>query len=285
MLREKLREAKKDLANLSISEVDAELLAAFVLGTDRMQLHAREYRFTAEQLAEFETLLAQRKSGIPLQYLTGEAHFRYLTFDVGPGVLIPRPESELLVDAALVEVERLQASPNWRLGTPVSVVDLGAGSGALSISITDEAKRRGMLIQVVAVEKEEAALKWLERNIAKHDLDVRVVKSDVADALVGVKCDLVVANPPYIPDGAPLPSEVRIHEPSDALFGGIAGLEVPVRFIEAATRILKSGGLLIMEHHESQSAALETILRDEYIEISHFADLNQRPRWISARRI
>ena len=284
MIKERLRQAKRELANASISEVDAELLAAFVLGTDRMQLHAREFEFTAEQESEFDALLMQRLSGIPLQYLTGEAHFRYLTFDIGPGTLIPRPETELLVDAAMVEIERIQSSPDWKVGSRTSVVDLGAGSGAISISIADEAKRRGMATQVVAVEKEREAITWLERNIAKHEVDIRVVKSDVADALIGVKCDLVVANPPYIPDGSILPNEVVLHEPAAALFGGSAGLETPARFIETATRILKSGGLLIMEHHESQSDALASILNEKYLEISHFKDFNERPRWISARR-
>ncbi|MFM8854990.1 MAG: peptide chain release factor N(5)-glutamine methyltransferase [Actinomycetota bacterium] len=285
MLKERLRAARRELADASISEVDAELLAAFVLGVGRMDLHAKEFTFTKEQEEEFLSLLAQRKLGKPLQYLTGEAHFRYLTFDVGPGVLIPRPETELLVDAALVEIERIQSSPNWRSNVRTSVVDLGAGSGAISISIADEAKRRAMPTQVVAVEREEAAIKWLERNIAKHDVDVRVIKSDVAAALDGVKCDLVVANPPYIPDGTALPKEVLGHEPASALFGGIAGLEIPTRFIESAARILKAGGLLLLEHHESQKEALAALLKAEFNEISHFLDLAERPRWISARRI
>lgn len=285
MLKERLRAARRELADASISEVDAELLAAFVLGVGRMDLHAKEFTFTREQEEEFLSLLAQRKLGKPLQYLTGEAHFRYLTFDVGPGVLIPRPETELLVDAALVEIERIQSSPNWRSNVRTSVVDLGAGSGAIAISIADEAKRRAMPTQVVAVEREEAAIKWLERNIAKHDVDVRVIKSDVATALEGVKCDLVVANPPYIPEGTALPKEVVGHEPASALFGGIAGLEIPTRFIESAARILKAGGLLLLEHHESQKEALAALLKAEFNEISRYLDLAERPRWISARRM
>lgn len=285
MLKERLRAARSELAQASISEVDAELLAAFVLGVGRMELHAKEFSFTSEQEEEFLNLLTERKAGKPLQYLTGEAHFRYLTFDVGPGVLIPRPETELLVDAALVEIERIQSAPTWRSNIRTSVVDLGAGSGAIAISIADEAKRRGMPVQVVAVEREEGAITWLERNIAKHDVDVRVVKSDVATALIDVKCDLVVANPPYVPEGAELPLEVVGHEPSSALFGGIAGLEEPTRFIECASRILKPGAMFLMEHHESQTEAIASILRSEFTEISNYLDLNNRPRWISARRM
>lgn len=284
MLRERLREARRELSEVEISEVDAELLAAFVLGVGRMDLHAREFTLTPEQEVEFTALLNERKKGTPVQYLTGEAPFRYLNFDVGPGVLIPRPETELLVDAALVEVEQIQSAANWRIGARTSVVDLGAGSGAIAVSIAEEARRRGLAVQVVAVEREVSAITWLERNIGKHDVDVRVVKSDVSTALEGIKCDIVVTNPPYIPDGSELPREVAAHEPPSALFGGFAGLDAPRTFIDTATRILKPGGLLVMEHHESQSVSLEKLLERDYFEVAHFKDLNDRPRWLSARR-
>ncbi|MEY3115413.1 MAG: hypothetical protein RL611_127 [Actinomycetota bacterium] len=284
MLKERLRLARKELSESAISEVDAELIAAYVLGVGRMELHAKEFSFSPDQEREFTNLIAERKSGIPVQYLTGEAHFRYLTFDVGPGVLIPRPETELLVDAALVEIERIQSSATWRSGGRTSVVDLGAGSGAIAISIADEARKRNLAVQVVAVENQPEALIWLERNIAKHDVDVRVVKSDVATALEGIKCDLVVTNPPYIPDGSALPREVVAHEPVTALFGGIAGIEVPSKFIESATRILKAGGFLILEHHESQREPLAALLAPDYFDIAHFKDLADRPRWLTARR-
>ena len=283
-LRESLRVARKELSKVEISEVEAELLAAFVLGVGRMELHAKEFSFTPDQEIEFANLIEERKAGIPLQYLTGEAHVRYLTFDVGPGVLIPRPETELLVDAALVEIERIQSSSTWRSGARTSVVDLGAGSGAIAISIADEARKRDLSVQVVAVENQPEALKWLEQNVAKHDVDVRVIKSDVATALEGIRCDVVVTNPPYIPDGSELPKEVAGHEPATALFGGIAGLEIPAHFIESATRILKPGGFLVLEHHESQSDSLAALLAREYVDVTHFQDLNERPRWLTARK-
>jgi release factor glutamine methyltransferase len=283
-LRDRLRAARSELANAAIPEIDAELLAAFVLGVGRMELHATEFNFSTEQESEFTNLISERKSGIPVQYLTGEAHFRYLTFDVGPGVLIPRPETELLVDAALVEIEQIQSATTWRIGSRTSVVDLGAGSGAIAISIADEARKRDLAVQVVAVENQPEALAWLERNIAKHDVDVRVVKSDVTTALEGIKCDLVVTNPPYIPDGLELPKEVASYEPASALYGGIAGIEVPTEFIESAARILKPGGLLILEHHESQVGTLAALLAPDYFDIAHFKDLADRPRWLTARR-
>lgn len=282
MLKERLRAARNELSEVSISEVDAELLAAFVLGVGRMELHAKEFSFTSEQEEEFLNLLAMRKSGKPLQYITGEAHFRYLTFEVGPGVLIPRPETELLVDAALVEIERIQSSKEWNK-QQTSIIDLGAGSGAIAISIAKEARERGLLVNVIAVEKEEEALNWLTRNIAKHEVDVRVVKDSVADALQGVKSDLVVANPPYISETiSSLPKELE-HEPRSALFGGSNGIELPLIFIEAAKRLLKPDGLLLLEHDDSQSDDLARALASDFHEILQFQDLNHRPRWISAR--
>ena len=284
MFKEALREVRNRFESAGISPVDAELLAAFVLGVNRMELHAKEFQFSPEQSVEFADLVAQRISGTPLQYLTGSAPFRYLEFDVGPGVLVPRPETELLVDAALVEIERIQSSPNYKPGDRTSVVDLGAGSGAIAISIADEARRRGLSVQVVAVEREPDAITWLERNIAKHEVDIRVIKSDVQDALSGVRSDLVIANPPYIPFEAELPKNVIDFEPRAALFGGKTGLEEPLKFIAAATRILKPGGFLALEHHETQGEKLEAALVDDYLEIARFQDLVGRPRWISARR-
>ncbi len=283
MLKELLRAARSELEIANISQVDAELIAAHVLGVSRMDLHSREFQLTKEQELEFSDLLAQRITGIPLQYLTGEAPFRYLTFEVGPGVLIPRPETELLVDAALVEIERIQSSQEWNR-QQTSVIDLGSGSGAIAISIAKEALQRSLLVNVIAVENDEAAAQWLIKNIGKHDVEVRVVKESVIDALSGVKSDLVVANPPYIPEGIDsLPNEL-LYEPKSALFGGADGLEIPTNFIKAAERLLKPSGLLLLEHDDSQSAKLQSILAPNFYEILHFKDLNERPRWISARR-
>ena len=283
-LKDLLRDTRTRFENAAIDRVDAELILAHVLGIERMQLHAQTFQLTSEQEELFEELVNSRISGVPTQYLIGEAPFRYLTFSVGPGVLIPRPETELLVDAAMVEIERLKSSFNATTSA-VSVVDLGAGSGAISISIAHEARQRSLPVQVVAVEKSDAALEWLKKNIARHDVDVRVIHRDVRDALIDVKCDIVVANPPYVPNDSLLPPLVLENEPHEALFSGPGeGLEVPQRFIEAATRLLKPAGALILEHFEDQSAALEQLLSQDYSDISHYKDLNQRPRWLTARR-
>lgn len=286
MLRERLRTAREKLQSVAIPTSDAEYIAAFILGVERMQLHAREYELSSEQESEFEDLLEQRLNGAPLQYLTGIAPFRYLDFEVGFGVLIPRPETELLVDAALVEIECIQAAPTWN-HQPTSIVDLGSGSGAIAISIAHEARQRQLPVQIVAVESEIPAITWLTRNIAKHQVDVRVIEGRVEDALLDVKCDLVVANPPYIPSNLKIGSDLPIElgfEPSSALFGGEAGLDIPYLFINAAARILKGRGLLLLEHHESQVASLSAELAAEFTELKSLQDLNQRPRWISARK-
>lgn len=283
-LKDALRSARSRFETANIASVDAELLLAHVLGVERMALHAQQFQLTLEQLELFQELVSARLSGTPTQYLTGEAPFRYLTFSVGPGVLIPRPETELLVDAAMVEIERLKSALHATTQA-VSIIDLGAGTGAISISIVHESRQRSLPVQVVAVEKSELALDWLKKNIARHDVDVRVIHSDVRDALEGVKCDIVVANPPYVPASVDIPKLVRENEPALALFGGDEdGLEIPRIFIAAATRMLKPHGLLILEHFENQSQALEQVLLPDYSDIEHYTDLNQRPRWLTARR-
>lgn len=284
-IKQVLKDKKNKFASSGISEIDAELILAFVLGVERMELHARDFDLNHEQVELLDELVAKRISGNPTQYLIGQAPFRYLTFQVGPGVLIPRPESEALVDAALIEIERIHSIQGQSSKLPVSIVDLGSGSGALAISIAHEAERRNWPVTVVAVEKSDAALEWLKRNIAACDVSVRVISGDVLEVLEGVKCDIVIANPPYVPDGDNLPELVIENEPKEALFGGGAdGLEIPRRFIQAASSLLKPGGLLIMEHHESQSLLLEADLSKDYSEMNLNRDLNNRPRWISARR-
>jgi release factor glutamine methyltransferase len=188
---------------------------------------------------------------------------------------VPRPESELLVDAVLTHIENLSD----RAGE-ISVIDLGAGSGALALAIATEAPKA----RVIAVEKSPEAIYWLKKNVAAISENVRVVESDVADALPGIKCDIVIANPPYIPDSQPLPRDVAEHEPGAALYGGVTGMEIPALFIAAASRLLKSGGVLAIEHTEMQGAGISSLLAKDFIEVSLHKDLTDRPRWTSAVR-
>lgn len=275
-----LRDAKSQLAESQISQVDAEHLLAHVLGISRMDIHnpvLLETTLTAisdtDVIEEqFISLLDRRINHEPLQYLTGVAAFRYLALEVGPGVLVPRPESELLVDAVLAHIKNLPA--------PVSVIDLGAGSGALALAIATEAKDT----RVIAVEKSPEAVYWLKKNVSVIAQNVRVVEGDVADVLPGIKCDVVIANPPYIPDAQALPRDVAGFEPHAALFGGPTGIELPKIFIAAAARLLKSAGVLVIEHTEEQGAAIANELTLDFESITLHDDLVGRPRWTSAVR-
>jgi release factor glutamine methyltransferase len=279
-----LRSAKEKLSAADISEVDAEHLFAYVLGISRMDLHnSVKLEESLKALGDFGViedtfakLISRRAAHEPLQYLTGIAYFRHLEIEVGPGVLVPRPESELLVEAVLTHIKNLEE----KVAGEISVIDLGAGSGALSLAIATEAPRS----RVIAVEKSADAIVWLKKNVARISENVRVVEGDVADVLPGVKCDALIANPPYVPDNQSLPRDVAEHEPHIALFGGATGLELPKRFIDAAARLLKSGGVLAIEHTEDQGAAIDALLSKDFIDIAVHQDLTERPRWSSAVR-
>ncbi len=276
MVRDLIRNAKKHLADAGYNEVDAEILFAHLLGISRMEIHnpialEKAMEDLGDIAEDYHQLINRRTSHEPLQYITGIAHFRNLDLEVGPGVLVPRPESELMVSYLLALIEQ-------RTGT-VSVIDLGAGSGALAIALTTESDQ----VRVIAVENSGDAIKWLHKNVAKYAPEMRVVEADVKDALPGVKADFVIANPPYIPSDEELPEDVK-REPAAALFGGQTGLELPKVFIDAAARLLKSGGVLAIEHTELQSQAISGLLEEMFINIELHYDLNDRPRWTSAVR-
>ena len=275
-----ISDGKAQIEAAGYSSVDAEILLAHLLGLTRMELHnpiALE-RALAEVTDEsaivdgYAELVKRRCNHEPVQYLTGTAGFRNLDLAVGPGVLVPRPETEGLVEEVLKHIANLPG--------PVSVIDLGAGSGAMAISIATEAPNT----HVIAVEKSADAIEWLKQNVAFYDESIRIVQGDVADVLDGVKCDVVVANPPYVPDSQPLPKDVANFEPAIALFGGPDGLELPQRFIIAAARLLKTGGLLAIEHTETQGAAIAKLLNTDFNQIALHQDLTGRPRWTSAIR-
>ena len=283
-MKELLRQAFTQFEKNKISTVDAELLLAHLLGVSRKEIHTQALEIPSDQIesitAEYKELIGQRLLGRPVQYITGSAPFRYLDLEVGEGVLIPRPETELLVDRAIGFLTSMENSNEAK-----SVIDLGAGSGAISIAITSEAALKGLSVSVIAVEKSEPAVIWLNKNIAKYDLPIRVVVDDVATALPGVKADLVLANPPYIPDDEKLPQEVEGFEPEIALRGGkVDGMQMPKLFIDSAARLLKPGGIFIMEHHEKQSDLVKQALKEEFTLPQTHADLTGRDRFTSARR-
>lgn len=276
MAKDLLRQTREYFKAQGIAEVDASILLEFLLQCSRSEVQLKLLRMGDEEVDEVDRnlrrLVLRRQNGEPVQYITGKAPFRYLEYSVGPGVLIPRPETETLVSIVLDATKKHPKS---------EVVDLGSGSGCIAIALATERKS----LRVTAVENSKAALVWLHKNVQELAPGVTVVASGVQSACKGRLFDLVVANPPYIPMQELLPLEVR-KEPSEALFGGSAdGLKTPEQFIRASKRLLKGGGVMALEHHETQGAAITLLLQPDFEEISTINDLNGRPRFTTARKL
>jgi release factor glutamine methyltransferase len=277
-----LGEAARRLAEAGVESprVDAELLLAAVLDVPRGRLLTLD-EVPAGAAARFAALLDQRADRVPLQHLTGRSPFRHLELAVGPGVFVPRPETEQLAGWA---IERLAG-----LAAPV-VVDLGSGSGALALAIAQECPAA----RVVAVERDPAAIEWTRHNAAARaaagDTPVEVVAGDMTDLALlrelDGTVDAVVSNPPYVPDGAGLPREVAEHDPPLALWGGPDGLDVVRGMLATAARLLRPGGLLGIEHADQQGESLPALVRSHgaWIDVADHPDLAGRPRFTTARR-
>ncbi|WP_179722245.1 peptide chain release factor N(5)-glutamine methyltransferase [Petropleomorpha daqingensis] len=271
-----LADAARRLAEAGVesSRVDAELLLAFVLSTSRTGLLTVD-DVPDDAAARFAALLDQRADRVPLQHLTGRAPFRHLELAVGPGVFVPRPETEALVGWAL---ERLDG-----LDRPV-VVDLGSGSGAIALSIAHEHPGA----RVRAVERDPVAIEWTRTNAA--GTTVEVLAGDMTDPALlrdlDGTVDLVVSNPPYVPDGARVPREVADHDPPLALWGGPDGLDVVRGLLGTAERLLHPGGWLGIEHADQQGTALPALVRGHggFADVEDHPDLAGRPRFTTARR-
>ncbi|WP_051802672.1 peptide chain release factor N(5)-glutamine methyltransferase [Actinocatenispora sera] len=265
-------------AGVASPRVDAELLAAHVLGVSRGRLVLLDGVDRTDR-DKIDALVARRAAGTPLQHLTGVAAFRHLELAVGPGVFVPRPETELLVDAGRALLSR----PD-----PL-VVDLCAGSGALGLAVANELPTA----RVVLVEHDPAALRYLRRNAesrqAAGDPAVRLVDADVtADPLLPDltgTVDLVLTNPPYVPTGTPLPPDVAGADPDRALYGGADGLAVIRPLVRAAARLLRPGGALVIEHDDTHGTAVPRLLvAAGYAEVADHRDLAGRDRYSTARR-
>lgn len=260
--------------------MDAELLLAHVLDVPRGRLLTLDDA-AADHAARFDALVEQRADRVPLQHLTGRAAFRFLELAVGPGVFVPRPETEQLAGWAL---DRLAG-----LDGPI-VVDLGSGSGALALSIAHE--RPGA--RVTAVERDPGAIAWTRHNamarVGAGDTPVGVVEGDMTDPALLSELDgrvtVVVSNPPYVPDDAVLPREVAEHDPPLALWGGPDGLDVVRGMLTVAARLLHPGGWLGIEHADQQGGAVPAVVRAHggFTEIEDHPDLAGRPRFTTARR-
>jgi release factor glutamine methyltransferase len=267
------------------SRADAELLAAHVLGVSRGRL-AVSSGFAPEQLDRYDRLVTRRARREPLQHLLGRAPFRRIELAVGPGVFVPRPETELLAGWG---AERARAGRCGRGHRPV-VVDLCAGSGAIALSVAHEVPSA----RVIAVERAAPALDWLSRNAAewaaRGDPPIEVVAADVTDPdllseLTG-QVDVLLCNPPYVPEGVAVPPEVADHDPAEAVFAGADGLGVIRPVLRRAGDLLRPGGVLGMEHDDSHAESVPALLRADgrYAEIADHPDLAGRPRFVTARR-
>ena len=259
-------------AGIGSPRTDAELLAAHAAGTERGRLALANMGL--EFFDRYDDLIAARLRRVPLQHLTGTAAFGPVTVHVGPGVFIPRPETESMLE--------------WALAQPVSqrpvVVDLCTGSGALALALS----KHWPDARIVAVDDSEDALDYARRNVA--GTPVELIRADVtAPGLLpeldgGV--DLVVANPPYIPDGATLEPEVAEHDPPHALFGGPDGMAVIDAIVELAARWLRDGGRCAVEHDDTTSArTVDAFTRaGRFGDITARHDLTGRPRFVTATR-
>ncbi|ASW56459.1 peptide chain release factor N(5)-glutamine methyltransferase [Plantactinospora sp. KBS50] len=266
-------------AGVPAARAEAELLVGYVLAVPRGRLALAE-GLDAAQRDRLSGLVARRVRREPLQHLLGSAPFRHLELAVGPGVFIPRPETELLAGWGIAA-----AGPD-----PATVVDLCSGSGALALSVAQELPGAS----VWAVERSPAALDWLRRNAADRaaagDPAIRVVAGDVADPrLLGElsgRVDLVLCNPPYVPAGTAVPAEVDRYDPAEAVFGGGDGLAVIRPVITLAARLLRPGGSLGIEHDDTHAAVLPDLLRADgaFTEVADHPDLAGRPRFATARR-
>jgi release factor glutamine methyltransferase len=260
--------------------VDAELLLAAVLAVPRARLLTLD-AVPADAATRFAALVAERASRVPLQHLTGTAAFRFLELSVGPGVFVPRPETELIAGWVLDRIAGLDRP---------RVVDLGTGSGAIALSVAHEHPGA----RVVAVEADAGAVGWTRHNAAARaaagDTPVEVLVGDMTGTglLTGLTgtVDVVVSNPPYVPDGARLPREVADHDPPLALWGGPDGLDVVRGLLRTAARLLRPGGWLGIEHADQQGSSLPALVRATggWTDVADHPDLAGRPRYTTAQR-
>jgi release factor glutamine methyltransferase len=277
-----VRAAAARLANAGVTtpDVDAELLAAHVLGIGRGELAAASIRGDRmpEHAADvFEALVVRRAAREPLQHLTGSAPFRHLELRVGPGVFVPRPETEMVAQLA-IDALRAAASES-----PIGV-DLGTGSGALALAMATEVPHA----RVHAAENSVEAFIWAKENFAANAPNARLAFIDLADAFPELDgtVSVVVSNPPYVPDEAiPRDPEVRFWDPPAALYGGADGLDVVRVLSGVAMRLLHAGGTLVIEHGEWQGEPIRALLAaDGWLATATHRDLTLRDRATTALR-
>jgi release factor glutamine methyltransferase len=265
-------------AGIESAAADAEILLAHLLDVSRGELQAKaitDTEFSESDL--YQVLIEKRAERIPLQHLTGVAHFRRLTLKVGPGVFVPRPETEVVTQIA---VDALKA-----IGKEFPIaVDLATGSGAIALSLAVEVPNA----KVFAVELSNDALKYTSQNFAELAPGAVLVQGDLAEAFPELNgtVDVLVSNPPYIPDAMiPIYPEVHLHDPSLALYGGDDGLDIVRKVDNSARRLLRLGGTLIIEHADMQGEAVrELLLASGWRQVRTHKDLVGRDRATTALR-
>jgi release factor glutamine methyltransferase len=259
------------VAGVPSPRVDAEHLVAHVLGSTRTELYASEAALSAEELAQLRSLVERRREREPLAYILGEWGFRRLTLRVDARALIPRPETEVVVERCLVHLEALDVP---------RVLDVGVGSGAIALALADEHPSA----RVTAVDHSAAALALARENLARADVNGRVVLTH-GDLLGGLEgpFDLVVSNPPYVSpqEYSGLQPEIRLWEPR----GAVVGVGVGEAIARAAFDVLRPGGWLMLECGDGQAAGLADALRSlGYEDVHATPDLAGRDRVVEARR-
>ncbi|QNA92388.1 MULTISPECIES: peptide chain release factor N(5)-glutamine methyltransferase [unclassified Microbacterium] len=276
-----VRAAAQRLADAGVPDpaVDAELLAGHALGLRRGEVQAaiiRRDEVDDEAAAALDALVMRRAAREPLQHITGTAPFRHLELAVGPGVFVPRPETETVVQYA---IDALLASAE---PSPIGV-DLGTGSGAIALAMATEVPHA----RVFAAELSTDAHAWASRNVAGVD-NLTLVLSDLAEAFPELDgtASVVISNPPYVPDAAiPRDPEVRLFDPDMALYGGEDGLDIVRVLSTRALRLLHPGGLLVIEHGELQGESIREILTaDGWRGAATHRDLTLRDRATTALR-
>ncbi|MCD2499842.1 peptide chain release factor N(5)-glutamine methyltransferase [Microbacterium nymphoidis] len=282
-LRAALQAGAAVLAEAGILDaaVDAELLAAHVLELSRGGVQAAVVTgrdLNSQEAAAFDAAIARRAERVPLQHITGRAPFRHLELSVGPGVFVPRPETEILAQFA---IDALAAVPSPR---PLAV-DLGTGSGAIAIALATEVPHA----RIVAVERSADAYRWAARNVARlTDGNLELRHGSFADALddLNAQVSVVASNPPYVPaDAIPRDPEVRLHDPREALYSGEDGLDDIRTISRVGLRLAHSGGMIVLEHGEWQGQGVRDILTsDGWVAAATHPDLTHRDRVTTAVR-
>lgn len=281
-LQDLLAETAQKFSSCGIesAQADAEILLSFTLQLARGDLLARAItgaEIQETELRRFLELAERRSAREPLQHLTGVAYFRKLELKVGPGVFVPRFETEVVVERALELLAESTADE------PI-VVDLATGSGAIALAIAVERPNA----RVFAVELSEDALQYTRANFVKYAPHALLTQGDLAEAFPNLlgQVDLLISNPPYIPnDMIPIYPEVHLHDPALALYGGMDGLDMIRKVAARALQLVKPGGKLVIEHADMQGAAArEVLLEMGWQNVTTGKDLAGRDRMVSARR-